>query len=313
MIGLSKVFEGFGGKFGERWLETLFTPAFLFWAGGCVLWASTPNFMWQALKKLENFVKGLDGTHQVLLAVGAFLVIAATSTVAERFTLPLLRLFEGYWPRWAHRLTRRLSARWTQRRASLERKWMRLARRAGAGTLSPARLSLYVELDRRLHEIPVDAAYHMPTRIGNVLRAAERTPYDKYGLDGIVCWPRLWLVMPDSAKGDVADARTQLNASTRLTFWSIVFVAWSGFSWIALPLAAIGVWYGYRSMLDDARAYGDLVESAYDVERRALYKSVGWAYPANASLEKASGIRLTSYLWRGSDDAAVVFAADDGH
>lgn len=313
MIGLSKVFEGFGGKFGERWLETLFTPALLFWAGGCLLWASTPSLSWQQWTVLKDFVQGLDGTHQLLLAIGAFLVIAASSTVAERFTLPLLRLFEGYWPRWAQPLADGVSARWAQRRTNLEAQWMALAGRAAAGTLTRAQLSRYVGLDRQIREIPVDATFQMPTRIGNVLRAAERLPFDKYGLDGIVCWPRLWLVMTDSAKGDIADARTRLNASTRLTFWSLLFFGWTAFAWIALPIAAIGAWYGYRSMLDDARAYGELVESAYDVQRRALYKSLGWAYPANASQEKARGMLLTAFLWRGSDDTAIAFNADDGH
>jgi hypothetical protein len=256
-------------------------------------------------------VLGLDPPQQLLLAILALLLITASSTIAEHFTLPLLRLFEGYWPSRAQRLTDYFTASWRRRRKILETEWQPLAGRFDSGKLSHADLSRYIELDRRLREIPVDASYQMPTRLGNLLRASERLPLDKYGLDGIVCWPRLWLAMEDSAKNDVSAARSKLDASTRLTFWALLFVVWAVWTLIAIPIAAIGVLYGYHLMVEQARTYGQLIEAAYDVKRRALYKSVGWIYPADASVEKASGIALTQYLWRGSDSAVIKLRSDD--
>jgi len=44
---------------------------------------------------------------------------------------------------------------------------------------------------------PAESDRHMPTKLGNILRAAELRSKDKYGLDAVICWPRLWLLLPD--------------------------------------------------------------------------------------------------------------------
>jgi len=36
----------------------------------------------------------------------------------------------------------------------------------------------------------------MPARLRSILRAAESYPPRRCGLNLIVCWPRLWLVLP---------------------------------------------------------------------------------------------------------------------
>lgn len=311
MFGLSSITEGFSGKLGEQWLATLFTPALLFWAGGCIAWASRPHLTWGNWEALKRSVLALDSVQQLVLAIIALLLVAASSTIAERFTLPLLRLFEGYWPRWTRRLSDYLAASWERKRRTLDAEWQPLADRAEQKMLSRDELSRYVKLERRLHEIPVDATYLMPTGFGNVLRAAERRPYDNYGLDGVICWPRLWLVMQDSVKNDITDARSRLNASTRLTFWALAFAIWVIWTPFAIVPAVAGALYGYRLMIEDARTYAQLIEAAYDVGHRALYRSLGWFYPANAAVEQERGIALTSYIWRGSDSAALSFRPDD--
>ncbi|GAC1549823.1 MAG: hypothetical protein NVS3B16_23780 [Vulcanimicrobiaceae bacterium] len=311
MPGFAKVFEGFSGKLGERWLENLLTPALLFWAGGALVWAAGPDATWQRWEALKMFVLTLDGSHQLLLAAIVLLGVSLSSAIAERFTLPLLRAFEGYWPPALDSLSDRLAARWVARREALETEWNALAPRAATNALSRRELARNAELETSLREIPAMPAYHMPTRIGNILRASERRPFEKYGLDTVVCWPRLWLAMADGVKTEISDARARLNASARLTFWALLFVVWGVSSWIALPIAALVAYYGYRSMIDDASTYGLLVEAAYDAQRRALYKAVGWPYPANAFAEHASGVSLTAYLQRGSDRDTIALRTID--
>ncbi|MBD5636191.1 MAG: hypothetical protein IAI49_17110 [Candidatus Eremiobacteraeota bacterium] len=311
MIGASKVFEGFSGKLGERWLENLFTPALLFWAGGALAYAVGPDFRLRHWNQLRTAIAALDGSQQLLLGIAALLVVLVSSALAERFTLPLLRLFQGAWPRRAQPLAEAAAARWQARKADLDAEFQELKKEEQRGTLSRDDTLRLIEVDRRRLELPEDPKYFMATQLGNVLRVAERRPYDKYGLDTTVCWPRLWLAMPDSAKTEISAARARLDASTRLTFWSLLFFLWGIWSLLAVPIAALLVVYGYRAMLEDARGYGKLFESAFDVERRDLYEAVGWKFPANASLEKSVGMRLTQYLLRGDDDPNITFTTTD--
>lgn len=59
----------------------------------------------------------------------------------------------------------------------------------------------------------------MPTKLGNILRAAESRPYDKYGLDAVICWSRLWLLLPDGVKKELQEARSNLNTAARFWLW----------------------------------------------------------------------------------------------
>ena len=105
----------------------------------------------------------------------------------------------------------------------------------------------------------------MPTRLGNILRAAETRPGNKYGLNAIICWPRLWLVLPEDVRTELNAARTRLDTGTLAGFWSLLFVVWV--RWAPL-LGLLAAFIAYRGMLGAVGAY--LIESAFDVHRTAL-------------------------------------------
>ena len=139
----------------------------------------------------------------------------------------------------------------------------------------------------------------MPTRFGNLLKAAESRPPHRYGLDAVVCWPRLWLIMPDTARTEVAAARVRLDEGARLWLWSLLFCGWVIFTWWALAVALLGMIVGYRTVLAGATVYGRLVLSCYDLYRKDLYATLGCELPVDAQEEVRSGARLTAYLERG--------------
>jgi hypothetical protein len=56
-----------------------------------------------------------------------------------------------------------------------------------------------------------------------------------------------------------------------------------------------------------AQAFGELMGTAYDQYRTTLYTQLRWPLPANPHQERVGGHRLTSYLWRGSDDMSPAF------
>ncbi|MCY7392227.1 MAG: hypothetical protein LH647_12305 [Leptolyngbyaceae cyanobacterium CAN_BIN12] len=145
----------------------------------------------------------------------------------------------------------------------------------------------------------------MPTRLGNILRAAEHKPLAKYGLDAIVCWSRLWLLLPDAVKKDLQAARADLNTAARVWLWSLLFCGWAfvGVSlWAAWSLlfGLLSAWFAYGWALDAASTYGELIEAAFDLHRHLLYQSSRWNLPADPAIEHRVGQELTQYLRRRS-------------
>jgi hypothetical protein len=374
---LTKFWETVGSKLAEHWVARVLTPAFAFWAGGLLAVA------WDSLRadvRTQGWAMALRGPAQALQALpvviqGALVLaglagLAVSALVAERVTLPLLRLLEGYWPRgrprWLRdKLIRRHAGRRTKdqprfselfgkrerggltpgeytelRRLELRLKqpatpagswlpsWARdwllpadgaaleparqrhqdLVRKRDSTQLAPAEVAELGRLEWRLRRVPVSSALTMPTRLGNLLRAAEERPRLKYGLDTVAVWPQFWLVLPKDTRDELMQARAALDAAARLWLWSVLFVVWTPWALWALPVAlvvAAATYYG--SMLDAAEVYGDLMEAAFDVHRTELYKAARWPPTATPAEEAGAGAQLTEYLWRGTAPPGAAF------
>ena len=328
----AKVLESFGGKFAEQWVATLLTPAFVFWLGGFV--TAIQRFGWQTI--VTEFTRYAEPL-QIAILVGCLCIIAASAFVVQRSDLTMLRILEGYWYPWLDHFRQRRIRHYRDRRNRLdqERQDLRkteaqrnqefaalehLKQSHGGENLSPIERDRYLQLREQLltpieqetlirlgqllREMPTTNADLMPTRLGNLLRAAERKPLEKYGLDAIVCWSRLWMLLPDAVKKDLQEARTDLNTAARVWFWSILFCGWSvlGWSlWATWPviLGIPSAWFAYRWAIDAARIYGELIEAAFDLYRHLLYQSIRWNLPPEPEIERRVGADLTRYLMRG--------------
>ncbi|MBW4661058.1 MAG: hypothetical protein KME15_20475 [Drouetiella hepatica Uher 2000/2452] len=303
----AKFLEGLGGKLAEQWVATLLTPAFVFWAGGfaagiqCYGWISFTAWFTNQPEPL-----------QIALLVGGFCLIAASAFVIQRFDLVVLRFLEGYWHPWLRSPRRWLIKRQAARIRKMGDRFQTLA------SLEPTQrtaelIDEYVQLDWQLMHTPLRPDRLMPTRLGNVLRAAELRPLEKYGLDAVICWPRLWLLLPDGVKKDLQEARADLNTAARVWLWSLLFMGWSLIFWCpwswwtALVGLASALFAYYAWMLEAAGTYADLLESTFDLYRPLLYQSLRWALPTNPLEERKLGEALTEYLWRGSDAAYPIF------
>jgi hypothetical protein len=311
---LDEYWGGMAGKFADRWFTALFSPAFALWAAlGLAYFASrsqptVDRHGWLgAIRIWSRQITGLPVVVQVALVIVPLMILLATGALIRFASLHVVRLLEGYWwpvlagPR--QFLRGRLSGR-------CDKELGRLSQLAAMppADLTPEMLAERSRLERRRWRIPADPKYRMPTRLGNGMRAAELRPWTRYGLDPVVCWPRLWLVLPDVSRQDISAARARLYLSAQA--WTCAVLACAGviWSWWALPLgiAAAAVIY-YWPILGTARAYCDLVGAAYDVHRRLLYDALKWPHPANPAEERALGTRLTLYLRAGSRDTAPTF------
>ncbi|RCJ24599.1 hypothetical protein A6S26_18880 [Nostoc sp. ATCC 43529] len=293
----AKFLESFGSKLAEQWVANLLTPAFVFWAGGAA--AGLQRFGWKSASTW--FSQKDESLLQIALLVGVFCLIVASAFVVQRFDLPVLRFLEGYWPRWLSPLRRWLIAREEKRSQRISDRWQELKKlqRLNPNQITTEQHDEMIQLDWQQHYLPLENQI-MPTRLGNILRAAEQWPLEKYGLDAIVCWSRLWLLLPDAVKKDLQEARTDLNTAARVWLWSLLFIVWTIWAWWAAPVGIIcAIFAYYYWALDAARNYGELIEATFDLHRHLLYQSLRWNLPPDPKVERCVGRDLTEYLWRG--------------
>jgi hypothetical protein len=302
---LGSFWDSVAGKLADRWFA-LSGQALVFWAGALLAWAAANGGI-RSLEGPGHRLAGYSGPGQVAVLVGALLLVAASAIVVQRLTGPVLSLLEGYWPRLLHPLQDTLIGRCARRADTARREVQKLAGPVHDGTATRKERDRYVRLDRRLRRMPTRDRL-LPTPIGNTLRAAETRPVDKYGLDPVSLWPHLWLLMPDTARQELAAARAALDASVAAVVWGLLFLAFTPWSpWappVGLGVAALAllVWIPAR-----AANFAALVEAAFDLYRQNLYTQLRWPLPASPHDERREGRRVTTYLLRGSDAATPLF------
>jgi hypothetical protein len=305
---LGNFWQGVGGKLADRW-GAIATPALVFALGGLLAWSYSRGGLGR-LTMVTRWMGGQTTVAQVVVVLTVLLAVAGTGLIVNRLTFPVLRLLEGYWPPWCGRLCRSLLAQVEQRAIADEAAWKELAPRVYSPTpdATRAEVEAFARLDQRRRRRPNTASRYMPTRIGNILRAAESWPKDKYGLDATVVWPRLWLVLPDSSRQELLTARMALNSAVAAVIWGLLFcvyAVWTPFAilaGLAVATAAVAFWVPYR-----AEVFGDLLEAAYDLHRFALYQQLRWPLPTDPMDEHSQGECLTEYLWRGGNDPSPTF------
>ncbi len=292
---LTNIIDGLSSKLADQWMATLLTPAFVFWAGGLLAWVF--RFGWIGPSTLFS---SLSQVGQIVVLIAALLVVAASAVVVQRFDLLVIRLLEGYWPNWFNTPKKWLIDHMVIPRYNQKvQRFQQLVQR-GFDNLSPEELSEFSAIDYYLLHMPSVKDFFLPTKLGNTLRAAELHPKDKYGLEAVICWPRLWLLLPDEARNELSDMRTVLDSAARLVTWSVLFLVWTIWAWWAPLVTVFVAFYAYRWAVNTAEVYGDLLDSSYDLYRTLLYQSLRWPMPTNPAEEYQQGLLLTQYIWRGS-------------
>jgi len=304
---LTEFWKAVGGKLADRF-AAVSVPALVFWLGGLAAWIVHQGSL-AAMTRQLRWLDRQDAGVQVTVLVTVLLAIAGSGIVVGELAAPVLRLLEGYWPRCADPLRLRLSRRLAERAAAEAPAWQKAYERVQPPADPTAEdLAVYTRLERRRRRRPSSPGYFLPTPIGNILRAAERRPSDKYGLDAVVLWPRLWPVLPGTLRSDLLAARASLDRAAIVGVWGVLFCAFAPLTFWAIPIGlAIAATAVVAVIPGRAQTFGELMEAAYDQYRTTLYAQLRWPLPANPHQERVEGHRLTSYLWRGSDDMSPAF------
>jgi hypothetical protein len=290
---LNAFWESLSGEVTSRWARHLLGPGLLFWALGGLALAQRGD-----LALLWAEVSQRSGLEQTLMIAAAVLMLILSAALMQRLRLEWLRLLEGAWPAGLNGLRDLLTRRLAHRIAREETRYQDLKQAEAA--LTPRQREELARLEMRLHYVPADPADYGPTRLGNILRAGERDSAYKYGLDALVCWPRLWLLLPAEARNDLAQARERLEEDAVLWGWGLLSLVW-----VALfpPLGLISlIWMvvAYNLALRSASVYADLIMATFDLYRHKLYTTLGWPLPPPGEAERTYGEKLSEYFWRGT-------------
>jgi hypothetical protein len=304
---VSAFWSAIAGKLSERWAAIL-APAVAFWSFGALAWVDAGAGC-QRLTEINTRLANANATASVAALLAVLLLLVGSAIVVQRLTLPVLRLLEGYWPSSVQWVTDWRFRIMLARKAADETAWQQLQIDLEKGELTPRQRAKLAVLEHHRRHRPVRNAELLSTRIGNILRAAETRPHHRYGLDAVVIWPRLWLVMSELARQEILESRRSLDVCVAGFIWSAAFVVFTPLAPWALASVLISAAALYWWIPSRAEVFADLVESAYDLYRVELYRQLRWPLPANPADEVELGQRLTRYLVRGSDKPYPEFTA----
>jgi hypothetical protein len=257
----------------------------------------------------------LEGTQLAALTV----FVLVLGLIAYPFQLPLVRLLEGYWS--ASSIGRSLGAigvelnrrrldrlgddingegpipSWVIRPGGqllegAERKWRETAYR-----------SRLEELANEQFETYPDESLLLPTRLGNALRAAEAQAGQRYGLDTVTMFPRLYAHLSNRMEDVLADLRDQLDVAARLcavllmaTAISTGLLATHGW-WLLVPATtALLAWLAYRAAVRAAISYGEQIYVAFDLHRFDMLRGLHLPLPRNPREELEFNERLSEFF-----------------
>jgi hypothetical protein len=229
------------------------------------------------------------------------LAILAVAVLLQPLQVGLVRLLEGYWG--DSKATKGLAER---RKAPQRERFRELASTAGAPMKAPddpARADAVAAAAELRRLFPEEESDLLPTRLGNVLRAAETRAGSPYGLEAIVVWPRLYPLLPDPVRGVVDDQRGQLDASAR---FCVVFAAAAVTSfallvwhpvWLWVPLACVVLAaLAYRAAVGAALQYGESLRAAFDLHRFDLLSALHLPLPPDRTAEREQNRDLSDFL-----------------
>ncbi|MEY9842796.1 hypothetical protein [Streptacidiphilus sp. EB103A] len=300
------------GKLADRW-ASVSSSAMVFWVGVVLAWVVSHG--WGSTSDaVDRMMKQHGPATQVLILVVVLLTVAASGVVVQRLTAPALRLFEGYWPAWLRRVRDWRLARVGDRHESDDTRWQQLVPTVQNGTPTRHELDEFNRLEARLRHFPDRELDCMPTKVGNILRAAETRPTDRYGVGVVTLWPHLWAVLPDAQRQDLAAARLALDNAVAACLWAVLFLVAATPITLLAPLPAIVVGVAAWTSWIPARAvvFADLVEAVYDLHRLDLYRALGVPLPASREEEPAAGRDLTELVLRGTGGGPITGGASAG-
>jgi hypothetical protein len=156
-------------------------------------------------------------------------------------------------------------------------------------------------------QLPHDLNRVAPTRLGNIYGMAEDYAFQRYRLDAVLFWPRLYGLMADKAPEQVARLNQQksqldlcLNLTLLLLLLAAEFLLTSLTGYYSLALAGV-VCVGvsglcYYAMLGALQGLGELIKISFDQYRHFIAESFQLKIPADLPQEQELWLGLTKFI-----------------
>ena len=149
----------------------------------------------------------------------------------------------------------------------------------------------------------------MPTQFGNILKNAESYPSDRYGLDAVVIWSRLYPLFPERFIQIVGEAKGTVDFMLVISSLSGIFALISGIylviikasGWLFLLCfwGGLGLaWLAYRGALASAVVYAQQIKTGFDLYRQELLKQMHLKLPTNLKNEKEQWEEVRRFLYQ---------------
>lgn len=149
----------------------------------------------------------------------------------------------------------------------------------------------------------------LPTRLGNILLAGERYPRDRYGIDAIYFWPRLFPLLPDAFQRDYELAVIQYQFPLVVAFQSgvstilcsAILLGQQAPPLFFLSVLVVGFALSYAAYvlsLMSAVELSEIQRSAFDLYRDRLL--MAWPSVQDVTEEKAAFLRIRAFVVQGA-------------
>jgi hypothetical protein len=165
-----------------------------------------------------------------------------------------------------------------------------------------------IEEQQPVQTVPFQASYARPTALGNAFAIFEEYPFHRYGIDGVLFWPRLRQLVDDQLLSALDNQKMFLDFQVNLATLALIFAleavvvgaanltaGW----WIAAGLALLVARLAYSAGVRVVRTMGTLVITCFDFYRGKLLEQFGLPQPTNLYEEYKTWLRLGAFLRRG--------------
>lgn len=252
--------------------------------------------------RVVTFWTTLQPFEQVWFSLAFLLIVTTVAYLLQTFTVPLVRLYEGY-----------LIPSWLAERSRNEQRkvWQSLKNIFDSSDEEVALKGIHQPgaYHKFYYNFPRDSVLIRPTQLGNVLTAAEEYPYQIYRLDAVLWWPRLVPLLPETFRNQIDLSLMPLlaliNLSALLTLLSLgcaVFLVLTDHRWWLFILVFGGglllSWVAYQAAVSQAANYGSLIRVAFDLYRHEILKQMHIPLPQSLLDEGVLWDTLNQWIYR---------------